>query len=114
MIVISAGHTQAASARNAIGWSTTPSQSSSLLISPSCGLSSQRQATIATIGGVAQGTSSSTRETLVSRYFTSTLEFNSSASSSPRKIRTVTETKVSQNTVFHSTWRKSLLVRSST
>ena len=43
MIVISAGQTQAASARNAIGWSTTPSQSSSSLISPSCGSSSQRQ-----------------------------------------------------------------------
>ena len=110
MIVISAGHTQAASDRNAIGSSITPRPTSAWLTSPSCGFRSQRQATIATIGGVAQGTSSRTRETVLSRYFSTTRELRRSASTSPSTMRTVTPTKVSQNTVFHSTRRKSLLV----
>ena len=113
MIVINAGHTQAALARNGIGWSTTPRPVSSPLMTPTRVSSIHRQIRIATIGGVAHGTSISTRQTVCSRYFLIVRLVRSNARPSPARRRTVTPTAVNQMTVFHSNRRKSGLVTSS-
>ena len=74
---------------------------------PACGLSNQRQTATATIGGVAQGTSSASRMSVRRRSLSNACECSSRASAMPRSNRTTTETAVSQNAVFHTTRQKS-------
>ena len=65
------------------------------------------------MGGVAHGTSSSTRLIVCRRYLRTVLLVSRNASASPSTMRTVTPTTVSQITVLNRTLRKSRLVSSS-